>query len=344
VIVAYGVVVGGDKNTPNVDYSVATSDGVNWVTRVQPTTLLRPPTTIFGNGTQVIGVDAATIATTPIFSTNGLDWTPGPLTSFPSLTTYSGFRKAVWTGAGYVVAYTLDLVFSSPDGLTWTRKAPPHTVAGFAWTGSRLVSLGIDGVIFTSDDGNTWIQRTTAVPDGYFQGLVWNGAQIIATGDVHTGDEFTNYYKHSLLRTSSDGISWATRPVARSANNHTLLWDGDALYGSAGSWSVGGAHVERSKYGVVWSAVTPFQAPSHGAPPLVAEYGRLFYPASPGILSAPTLNPTWSVVAPVPNIKWNAIGTSRDVSAIGGGTLPPKPRTLNGFNTGLISGFNNGLT
>jgi hypothetical protein len=63
----------------------------------------------------------------------------------------------VWAGTRFV-AIGQETSLTSPDGITWTAHAAPQ-LANIVWTGKKLVataSAGLDSLVYTSEDGISW--------------------------------------------------------------------------------------------------------------------------------------------------------------------------------------------
>jgi hypothetical protein len=112
-------------------------------------------------------------------------------------------------------------VWTSPDGLTWTRVGPGNaatggTVTDVAWAGGHWVAVGNIGgqaTAWTSNDGTTWqprpsgsglegttIHRIVAVGTGFIalgestpgNGAAWQSADGTSWTQLDTGDMFNN--------------------------------------------------------------------------------------------------------------------------------------------------------
>jgi hypothetical protein len=196
-VVAVGsglVAVGNDRSGGGWDAAVWTSpDGVTW-TRVPH------DEAIFGgnNDEQMVSV----VAAGPGLVAIGIDG-PG-----------DEWDAAVWT---------------SPDGLTWTRV--PHDEAVFGGdndqvmfsvvaVGSGLVPVGYDSsgneedaAVWTSPDGVTWarVPHDEAIfggnNDQQMGSVVAVGSGLVAVGSHRTGDD-----SDAAVWTSPDGLTWVRVP------------------------------------------------------------------------------------------------------------------------------------
>jgi hypothetical protein len=180
---------------------------------------------------QFVAVGAITVGTPPVASFLGVIYTSpdgANWTSRPSNAEVGDSVQAiVWAGDKFVAVGATathdpfgDLVFGpppvflSPDGVTWTRTSPLHTVIGgtvlksIAWNGSRFVAVGTPGFNFdprslaTSPDGVQWeyVNPLPAVNNaGELDSVVWTGSKFVAVGGI------------TAELSSSDGITWTAQ-------------------------------------------------------------------------------------------------------------------------------------
>ena len=150
--------------------------------------------------TSIDGIAWTRVPHTPVFAAVGRNvviWdvtAAGPgLVAVGAEEGVGGIRAAVWT---------------SPDGLAWSRMSPEasaftdgamdHIIAG----GPGLVAWGSH--IWVSDDGITW--ERASVPDGFHQAdITVGGPGLVAVGGTlrPERDAFD-----TMVWTSADGLSW----------------------------------------------------------------------------------------------------------------------------------------
>ncbi len=194
--------------------TLATSpDGVNWTTiplqiqayrvsgtatlRVLGTLALTVPAHIL-TPDNAAPVDVACIYT--MDSTGNLAFPATPCTNQVVGLIYTG-SQYVAVGANGLAGSTTALLMTSPDGNSWTDRAPPTSapfLAGVATSGSLTVAVGAGGTILTSTDGASW----TPVVSGTTQalnGVSWSGALWVVVGDGGT------------VLTSPDGSKWTVQ-------------------------------------------------------------------------------------------------------------------------------------
>jgi hypothetical protein len=120
-------------------------------------------------------------------------------------------------------------VWTSPDGLTWTRV--PHDEAVFGgddWQvlasvvagGPGLVAIGLDGpiddwdaAVWTSPDGLTWTQvpHDETVFGGYGSQDMWS-VVAVGSGLVAVGYDGPDDDRDAAVWTSPDGLTWTRVP------------------------------------------------------------------------------------------------------------------------------------
>ena len=118
-------------------------------------------------------------------------------------------RGAAANGSSYVVVGDFGDVWTSTDGVAWTKREIPEaahrTVYGVAWggpTGSELfVAVGSCGgpdssLVLTSPDGATWTERTTPTCED-LRAVAWGNGTWVAVA----------YSGHVLA--SADAVTWA---------------------------------------------------------------------------------------------------------------------------------------
>jgi photosystem II stability/assembly factor-like uncharacterized protein len=220
------------------DGSVYTSpDGVSWSLRASKQDLravARRPAD--GRLVAVATSDVSMISTD-----EGASWEFGGLNSFVGdlfldvawFAPLNAFVALVQEGAN-------EGIYTSTDGLAWTRLANAALNGRLGASPSRLVSVGWDLAgegIATSADGVTWSMTYTTPAAESLQEVFWDGSQFIAPGENGT------------IVTSSDGTAWTKQS---SGVTHTL-------YGAASSpfrlvaVGAGGTVLTSDDGGTTWS-------------------------------------------------------------------------------------------
>ncbi len=183
-------------------------------------------------------------------SANGTDWTrvPDDDTVFGGPGSQAMFSVAAGDSGLVAVGYDASggdadaAVWTSPDGLTWTRV--PHDEATFggdadqdmlavATGGPGYVAVGDDysagdsaGAVWTSPDGAAWTRVTTAA-FGSTEAQTIETVTAGGPGLVAVGYEFVETDWNGAVWTSADGATWkrAADPTSALAggNNEAIL-------------------------------------------------------------------------------------------------------------------------
>lgn len=187
----------------------------------------------------------------------------------------------VWTGSRLVAvggAYSGEnVVYTSPDGDTWTRRPIANTtddgLNAVCWTGSQLVAVGPEGNVLTSPDGIAWTQRPNAVAESWV-GVAWLGGKLAAVTGV------------GRVLTSADGITWETRfggTGGAHADFNSIAWNGSLAVATAGSgYQVSDGEVYTSPDGIAWTRRAAAKAPGLHA----AAWTGSFWAAVGGVFDA----------------------------------------------------------
>ncbi|MDO3410356.1 hypothetical protein QWJ34_11335 [Saccharibacillus sp. CPCC 101409] len=191
----------------------------------------------------------------------GKTWKEVPWGRFASFKKdYFGFEEATYANGLWLVAGAHGNIYTSPDGLKWTRRteknahpddrlrAAAYGDRGFVAPGDRSGGVA-GGYAYTSADGIRWVRHTLPGTAAFLD--IAYGAGIYAA----VGSE--GFF------VSEDGLAWTkaedsdTGPSARS-----IVYDGNAF------WAAGGAGGESSRLvlsksydGIDWFPATIRQSP-----------------------------------------------------------------------------------
>lgn len=128
------------------------------------------------------------------WSRNNIQATTANSTGFRSIAAGPEIVVALW--AGFDNGYG---IFSSPDGLTWTKRV---TINGDSRRVQYVNNLfffgGASGALRTSPDGITWTARTSQLT-GAVSGFAHNGSVYVAVDDG------------GRISSSPDGFTWTLR-------------------------------------------------------------------------------------------------------------------------------------
>ncbi len=141
-------------------------------------------------------------------SSDGIQWNSYSVNCSP--VNECGMLAHLTSHGGLLFAYSsIDKwVYSSPDGVNWTRQLySALAISGFTSNGNLLVAFST-GVIYTSPDGIDW---TTITLEGLSSSTIdsgfWDGNRFVATHLV-PGDTDS-----SIFMTSGDGVHWSSREI-----------------------------------------------------------------------------------------------------------------------------------
>ena len=179
------------------------------------------------------------------------------------------FVLATYNGGGPATPTVTPIVYTSPDGTTWTRRTisgvtgrtgAPRFLNGkflLGVTPAGPLGSGGNGVILSSTDGISWTASASL------------GSNINAPGEFAFGN---GLYAAPLasttaqVATSTDGIAWTTRViVAGASSSHITFFSGKFYASCYGATNVAGLY--SSADGIAWTRIP-------GAP------------SNPGILAA----------------------------------------------------------
>jgi hypothetical protein len=200
----------------------------------------------------------------------------------------------------YSSGSTIDYLFTSTDGITWTQRTYPFTGVGspqaFAYGNGVFVACfytnnagdGPSSVVCTSTDGITWTQRSLPA-SGYNNQLLYANGKFLITSDSGT------------LFTSTTGVTWTTSTMQSGS------WTSFS-YGNGKYILTGGALVLLSTDSITWNVVSvPFSSGS-----LTACFGNGFFLLSNGSTYCKSAD----------GLNWLVTGTSPQTAqlmAYGGG-------------------------
>ena len=283
------VAVGYEEIGGEWDGAVWTSaDGLNW-TRVPASPALGGP--LDQDMVQVVAGGPGLVAIGGEYSGtdwNGAVWTSGDGVNWSRLpddaATFGGpgnqdVTSVVASGPG-LVAVGLDMssgnsdaaVWTSGDGLTWTRVSDPalggegdQVMESVAVAGPGLVAVGSDMTpdgqyrvaVWTSFDGLTW----TRVPhdDAVFGGTGWRSMYVVAgwgQGVIAAGfEDLSGTDTDAAVWTSPDGVTWTRLADPGVFGGAGGQWAGGAVGFASGAVLVGGEENDAGERAVVWATL-----------------------------------------------------------------------------------------
>jgi hypothetical protein len=229
------------------------TDGIDWRLQAQDDATWRPEQLASGpSGIVAVGTIAGTLASW--YSADGLAWTPSPkglpLPSLGDDTAYVGDvtpRGSGWLAVGRrEPACNLDCgsnpsrayVWTSPDGLAWTRVADQASLKGGGMAAvtslvNGLVAVGVASAhpaVWASSDGAAWTRladdpalREVASPNGTLPSAATGVAvvdvdTVVVVGSAYAQDSCAPGVKAELCPGarawwSTDGKTWTRAPI-----------------------------------------------------------------------------------------------------------------------------------
>jgi hypothetical protein len=241
------VALGTDKHLASAVY--ASTDGLNW----SPLALGRGLSAIARAPTgRVVAVGSDSSQAT----LDSTSWSYGNLPISGDL-----FHGIVWAPtlnafADLVQNAANQYLYSSADGLSWTRVAYAPCYAGIAASPSTLVNVGYsypNWCLATSTNGTSWTQRT--VPTGqHLTNAFWTGSVFVALGQ--SGEIATAPADGSTWTAQSSGVATALNGAAGSSTLLVVVGNGGVVLTSADSgatWNARTSNTTEALYGVIWT-------------------------------------------------------------------------------------------
>jgi len=189
-----------------------------WTPRATGTTNDLQSAVVFRNQLIVTGANGATL-----LSSDGVNYT---CTNLPT----TNWLVAVTASSNLAVAVGDNaVIYTTPDGATWTRQAKPPGVGanwlqGVAYGGGLFVTVGDAGYVATSTNGINWSKRA-AIASGDLTYVAWINTPGGTNG--FTTPAFVAVSDAGEVIASSNGISWS------SATDYTKTTN--ILYTAAGN-------------------------------------------------------------------------------------------------------------
>jgi hypothetical protein len=178
-------------------YQVANSpDALNWIATSIPNRIFYDVD--FGNGLYVAAGEVSALYTS---ATSG-SWIPRQISAF-------GQIRAVAYGGTQFVAVAQQELFTSPDGITWTKQTPARLdlLSDVAWGNGVFVVVSVNGNIQTSVNGMDWTE-THSIPLGglYLYRVAYGNGRFVVVGS------------DGYALVSLDGVRWIRQETG------TLEW------------------------------------------------------------------------------------------------------------------------
>jgi hypothetical protein len=166
---------------------------------------------VYGNNKFVaVGYSTAAETNAPAsairVSADGNNWTD----VFPAGSGPSELYAVSWNGQQFVTGGGFGVIYTSPDGTTWTSRTGTSTglIRGIASTATSYVAVGF-GVLESSLDGITWTNRAGNSPSNLIS-VAYGSNGYVAVGNG------------GVIMTSPDGVTWTTRTSGTTSDFYTV--------------------------------------------------------------------------------------------------------------------------
>jgi hypothetical protein len=214
------------------------------------------------------------------FAFGGFNYVPITVYTWTPRTFGGGtLTSVIWSGTKFVavgwVPGPFGVVYTSPDGVTWTAQTvtptPSSVLNGVTWSGTQFVVVGVSGTVLTSPDGVTW---TTRASGASLSGVAWSGTNFAAVGP------------NGVIVTSPDGVTWTARTSGTANGLGSVAWSGTNFVAVGDSGTI-----LTSPDGVTWTTQTSGTANGLGS---VAWSGTNFAAVGNGVILTSPDGVTWT--------------------------------------------------
>lgn len=203
------VVVGGYGIT---EYILTSPDGDVWTVRMPHITIGRFNSVTYAQNLFVaVGDDDHGSYTSDYKNYGEVFTSPDGITWTRVMKHHHGLTGVAFGNNIFVAVGYGGAVVISTDTITWTEITTPsqNDLSAVTYANGMFVAVGAAGIILTSPDGIEWTQRASPIGQGLYAVAFGNNA-FVATG-----------YGGTIL-TSPDGIDWAQRTWAASTQYSRL--------------------------------------------------------------------------------------------------------------------------
>ena len=199
--------------------------------------------------------------------------------------------QSVAFGAGrYVAVGTKGAIFSSSDGLTWSRKDSGTTrnLWSVTYGKNQFVAVGDGGVIRTSTNGETW-NGSNYRYNAFLRSLIYVAGKFVAVGGG------------GVIVTSADGAEWAVPRSPQSGQMHLR----SVVEGGGKILAVGHGEtiITSSDLGINWTRTNQKMAAKNGKDILwdaIHVAGQFIAVGENGVVLTSTNGTAWTKSTPGP--------------------------------------------
>ena len=170
--------------------------------------------------------------------------------------------NSVAFGAGrYVAVGDEGAIFSSSDGLTWSRKdsKTTRTLHSVIYENNLFVAVGNNDIIRTSPNGEEWAAGRYIGEGGYLLSTVYENGQFVIVGGRHILDTNLKIIGNKgVIATSTNGITWNERSLPSTVPRLNSITHAGGKFVAAGN----GETIVTSTDGITWSRTHPASSSS----------------------------------------------------------------------------------
>ena len=170
--------------------------------------------------------------------------------------------NSVAFGAGrYVAVGDEGAIFSSSDGLTWSRKdsKTTRTLHSVIYENNLFVAVGNNDIIRTSPNGEEWAAGRYIGEGGYLLSTVYENGQFVIVGGRHILDTNLKIIGNKgVIATSTNGITWNERSLPGTVPRLNSITHAGGKFVAAGN----GETIVTSTDGITWSRTHPASSSS----------------------------------------------------------------------------------
>ena len=230
--------------------SVRFQEGVNSLTGAYFTAGSQASSVAFGNGKYVVVGGTYSSA-----SDNGKTW-KNAVTGATFNAVAFGEGKFVAVGGPSSETASNDRIYSSSDGLLWTKATMPalnRPLNSVTYGSGKFIASGKRGVVMASDDGVEWTQVA---------GDLASSDTVVSL--AHNNGNFVGVGGGAIVHSSDSGVTFVTRGTAGASGLSSVAWGAGTFVavGSAGN-------TIRSTNGTSWSRTqVPANQSSTGSAPV----------------------------------------------------------------------------